>query len=240
MPISNVHSMWKNGALVFYDTYRYRWVDAMGTDVTKAIFNFATLPTDDTTGDPTEFTLTPVEIGAGTSTAVLNTVVGGSLLITTAGNEDDGVNLQLKGEAFQFSASKPMYFGIKCTQSEATQKDLLVGLCITDTTLLGGMTDGVYFECLDGSTDINFVTEKNSTETTSSSALGTMDTSAHVYEFYWDGSTYVTPYIDGVAKTAHSANIPDDEAVTPSIHYLNGSAAAGTLTIDWMRAIQLG
>lgn len=235
-----VHSQWINGALVYYDTTRQRWIDAIGANVIKYLQDFVALPTDDTTGDPTEWTLTPVEVGAGNSTAVLNTAAGGSLLLTTAANEDDGLNLQLKGEAFKLESNKPCYFGIKFQVSDAAQTDVLVGLCITDTTLLGGMTDGVYFECLDGSTDINFVLEKNSTETTSAAAVGTLaDATDVILEFVWDGSN-VDAYVNGTLQTRLAqTNLPDDEVLTPSIHFLNGAAGAETMTVEWLRVIQL-
>ena len=235
--MGQLHSEYKRGNLVYYDQYLHRWLDAIGIDVTKYILNPAALPTDDTTGDPTEFTLTPVEAGAGNSTAVLS---DNTLLITTAGNENDGVNLQLKGEAFDLASNNLTYFGIKFQASEATQSDFLVGLCITDTTLLGGMTDGVYFECLDGSTDINFVLEKDSTETTSASAVGTFaDATDVVLEFVFDG-TNVDAWVNGTLQTRlATTNLPDDEQLTPSIAFLTGAASAETLTVKEFRAIQI-
>jgi hypothetical protein len=232
-----LHSRWHNGNLLFYDTYLHRIIDAIGADVTKVILNPAYMPVDDTTGDLTGWTHTAVEAGAGTSTAVL---ADNTLLITTAGNEDDGVTLQVKGEAFDLASGNYTYFGVKLQTSEATQADLLVGLCITDTTLTGGMTDGVYFECLDGSTDINFVLEKDSTETTSAAAVGTLaDATDVTLEFLFDG-TYVDAWVNGVLQTRlATTNLPDNEQLTPSIEYLNGSAAADTCTIKWLRAIQI-
>jgi len=232
-----VHSMYKNGNLVFYDGNRSRWLDAIGPDVFKHILNTAALPTDDSTGDPTEFTLTAVEAGAGTSTAAL---ADGKLVLTTAGNEDDGPSIQLKGEAFDFASGNLVYFGIKFQVSEAAQSDFLAGLCITDTALLGGMTDGVYFECLDGSTDINFVLEKDSTETTSASAVGTLaDATDIVLEFLFDG-TNVDCYVNGAVKTRlATTNLPDNEQLTPSVEFLTGAASAETMSIAWMRTIQI-
>lgn len=232
-----LHSRYYNGNLLYYDTYEHRLIDAIGADITKFILNPAYEPTDDTTGDLTGFTHTAVEAGAGTSTAVL---ADNTLLITTAGNENDGVTLQVKGEAFDLASGNYTYFGIKLQTSEATQADLLVGLCITDTALTGGLSDGVYFECLDGSTDINFVLEKDSTETTSAAAVGTLaDATDIILEFVFDG-TYVDAWVNGVLQTRLAVtNLPNDEQLTPSIEYLNGSAAADTCTIKWMRAIQV-
>jgi len=236
--MANLHSKRVFGNLVWYDTNEQRWIDAIGPGVTKVILNPAYMPADDTTGDLSGWTHTAVEAGAGSSTAVLS---DNTLLITTAGNEDDGVSLQVKGEAFKMDATtKNVYFGISFQVSEATQSDFLVGLCVTDTALLGGMTDGVYFESVDASTDINFVLEKDSTETTSASAVGTLADSTDVtLEFIFDG-TYVDAWVNGTLQTRLAVtNLPDNENLTPSIEFLTGAASAETMTVNWMRAIQI-
>lgn len=235
--MTNLHSRRINGNLVWYDNTRQRIIDAIGPDVTKYILNTAALPTDDSTGDPTEWTLTAVEVGAGTSTAVLS---DNTLLLTTAGNEDDGPSIQVKGEAFDLASGNYTYFGINFQASEATQSDFLVGLCITDTALLGGLSDGVYFECLDGSTDINFVLEKDSTETTSASAVGTFADATNVtLEFIFDG-TNVDSWVNGTLQTRlATTNLPDNEQLTPSIEFLTGAASAETLTVNWLRVVQI-
>jgi hypothetical protein len=235
--MANTHSKRVLGNLVFYDTNQQRWIDAVGADVTKFMLNTAYMADDDTTGDLSGFTHTAVEVGAGNSTAVL---ADNTLLITTAANDDDGVNLQVKGEAFDLASGNYTYFGINFQASEATQSDFLVGLCITDTTLLGGMTDGIYFECLDASTDINFVLEKDSTETTSASAVGTFADATNItLEFLFDG-TNVDAFVDGVVQTRLAVtNLPDNEQLTPSIHFLTGAASAETMTVNWLRTIQI-
>jgi hypothetical protein len=230
---------WRYGHPVFYETYRHRWVHAIGStvDVVQFALNTACLSTDDTTGDPTEYTMTVVEAGAGDSTAVL---ADNTLLLTSAANENDGINLQVKGEAFDCASTNLVYFGINFQVNDADQVDVLAGLCITDTTLLGGMTDGIYFESLDESTDINFVLEKDSTETTSASAVGTLADATNVtLEFLFDG-TNVDAWVDGTLQTRLvTTNLPDDEQLTPSIHFLTGEATANTMTVNWWRAIQI-
>lgn len=236
--MTNVHSIRKNGNLVFYDNTQQRWLDAIGPDVTKFLLNTAYLPVDDTTGDPLGFTMTVVEAGAGgDSTAALS---DNTLLITTDNAENDGVNLQVTGEAFDLAAGNYVYFGINFQINDADQTDFLAGLCITDTTLLGGMTDGIYFESLDGSTDINFVLEKDSTETTSASAVGTLADATNVtLEFLFDG-TNVDAWVDGTLQTRlATTNLPDNEQLTPSIHFLTGETTANTMTVNWWRAIQI-
>jgi hypothetical protein len=232
-----MHSKWVNGNLIFHDGQR--WFDAIGPTVCKFLEDFVGTPfaSADT---PAAWTVTLVEGGAGESTVALADGAGGLLLITTDAAENDGVNMQVTKEAFKLASGKPCYFGIRLKVSEATQSDFLVGLCITDTDLLGGVTDGVYFDKVDGSTDINFTLEKNGTETTSASAVGTcVDDTYVILEFFFDG-TNVDAYVDGALQTRLAVtNLPDDEELTPSIHFLTGAAAAETMTVDWIRAIQI-
>ena len=109
----SIHSYYVNGALVFYDPNKARWVDAFGQDVVKYIDDFEGMPVDDTTGDPTEWTVTVVEAGTGDSTMTLQNAQNGVVKLQAAGNEDDGVNAQRKGEAWKLTTSDPLYFGCR-------------------------------------------------------------------------------------------------------------------------------
>lgn len=240
--MANLHSRYIHGNLVFYDgANRQRIVDAIGPGVTVFdALKSPVIPVDDTTGLPTGYTVTVVDGGSDGADAF--SIADGKLVIVTNDADNDGSNVQLAGsEAYAVNAAtKYVYFGISLKIDEATQSDILAGLCITDTDLLGGMTDGIYFECLDGATAINFVLEKNSTETTSASAVGTLaDATDVVLEFVFDG-TYVDAWVNGVQQTRlATTNLPNDEWLTPSVHVLTGTTAAATLTINWMRAVMI-
>lgn len=235
------NTRWINGNLAYHDSSKkYRIFDAFGPTVCKFITDFVRMPVDDTTGDPTEWNLSIVEAGAGDTTQVLESgVVGGVLLVTTSGNEDDGLQMQLKGEAFKLASGKPLYFGCKVKISEATQSDLMIGLCIQDSgpDILGAVSDGIYFRKIDGTTTCNFVLEKNASET--ATAAWTAATTDYVtLEFYFDG-TNVDFYVDGVKGTRPvTTNLCDDEELTVSFAFLNGSAQSNTCRIDWIRCIQ--
>lgn len=231
-----------NGQLVYYESgYEYRWLDAFGPAVNKVLEEFVhgRVASADTLAG---WTTTLVEGGGGESTvALVQGSDSGELLLTSDAADNDGINLQLLGEAFKFAGNLPLYFGIKLKANEATQDDFLVGLCITDTDLLGGMTDGTYFRKVDGSTSVSFVCEKNSAETEVSSVLTFAANTYYVLEFTYDG-TSINAYVDGtlVATVAASnANVCNDEYLTPSIHFLTGEAVLHTMTIDWIRTVQI-
>ena len=238
--MANTHSRRINGNLAFYDgANRKRLVDAFGTDVVKYVDDFVNVPVDDTTGDPTGWTMTVVEAGAGDSTVASANVSGGALLLTTDQNENDGINLQLNGESFKLVSGNPLYFGARLKISDATESDFFIGLAITDTDILGGVTDRIGFQKLDGSTDLKFMLEKDSTETLTA-ALHTVDTSNMILEFYFDG-TNIEVFVDGVSvATPAVTNLPDDEELRVSLQLLAGAAAAKTMTVDWIRVFQFG
>lgn len=242
-----VRSKWIREAQVFYDEEaEFRWLDAAGGNVAKWILKPG-VPCDDTTGDPTEFTVTVTEAGAGGDSTIVNSAVAGeTLLLTTDNAEYDGLNVQLKGEMFKLVAGQPLYFGIKCKISDATQSDLLVGLCETKTDLLKvavthGVTaaavEGAFFLKVDAVTTISAQAYVVGVQTVTANSATAEDTSYHTYELYWDGTTLYW-YLDGILVTSAAASLPTVD-LTPSINVRAGAAAAKTLRVAWMRAIQI-
>lgn len=237
--MANLRSRYIGGALAFWDTHRKRIVKAIGGDVFGYEDDF--VKSTQNSADTLEgWTVTLTEAGGGDSTITYPDAVGGAVLLTTDAAENDGLSLQLDGESYEITSDQSaVYFGIKFKCDEATQNDVLVGLCITDTDLTGGMTDGIYFEKLDGGTSFSCVTEKDSTET-QTDTVGTLAANTDVVlEFYFDG-TSVEFFVNGASVATHTTNIPNDESLTPSIELLAGSAAARTMTIDWIRCFQIG
>jgi hypothetical protein len=232
-------------ALVYRDNiYTHRWYDAFGENVNKYLQDFTALPADDQTTDPTEWINTVVEIGGGTSTAVVNDLAGGGLIITTAANEDDGWSSQLgnanTGESVLLDGPYLLYLGAEFSMSDATQSDFFLGVAITDTALLGGVSDGMYFRKVDASTSLNFVTEKDSVESTT--AIATIAADVYVVaEYLFDGTT-VRAYINGVevaSSTNASATFPNDEEMRLSYEFLAGEAVAKTCSMKWLRMIHI-
>jgi len=221
----------------------WRWFDAWGPDVSKYLQDFNGIPTDDATGMPTEFTYTLV----GSSTFAVTDVAGcAGLFSAAAGSENNGVKLQLgdelagAGEGVDFSGKYPTYFGCKFKVNDADQTDVLVGFFITDTTALDGGTDGLYFRSVDEKTGLYLVCEKDEEETSTSCATLGDDTYVTA-EFYYDGVN-VSVYIDGslaatVADT--DTNFPDDELLRLTIEFLTGNSSAATMTMQWIRYIQI-
>lgn len=231
----------KGNLVLWEDIHDKRLLDAFGSDVVKYINDFTGGPGIDTAFD-SEWTVTRTEAGAGESTVTRIDGSGGFLRLTTDANEDDGINMQLIGESHELTADQHLYFGIfGITLSEATQSDFFFGLAITDTDILGGVTDRIGFEKLDGATAVKFMVEKDSTETLSASAH-TATTSPFDLEFYWDGDTSELMYFVNGAYVGTSVvtNLPNDEALRLSLQFLAGSTTAKTCDIDKIAVIQIG
>lgn len=236
----NVHTTHINGALAFWQTHRKRIVDAFGGSVVKYIDDFVVGGGGDTQWDA--WTVTRVEAGAGESTITSGDTGNGTMLLTTDNAENDGLNCQLIGECFKFETAKPLYFGVRVQSiSDVTQSDLFIGLAITDTDILGGITDGIGFKKVDGSADLTFVITKNSVTTTVSGLATLVAATDYVLEFYWDGAGLLQVFVDGTnVSNPATTNLPDDEELRVSVHFLTGEAVAKTCAIDLIRCIKFG
>jgi hypothetical protein len=228
-------SKFVNGYQVYYDEYEHRWVKAIGPAAREWELRIGS---DFTTG--CEFTTTLVDVGAGTSAATQAVTVGDRLLITNAGNENDGLQLQLVGTPYQIASGKPFYFGCKASISNATETDFFVGLSELDTTLVAAhavtISNGVYFYKDDGATVITANAEIAGV--VSSATVSTAcDTSKHIYEILFDG-TSMSFYFDAGLVATITSGWPT-VVVTPSIALMNGSAHSRTASVEWMRCIQL-
>lgn len=214
------------------------WFDAIGPNVVKFLDEFVNTPFDGADA-PAAYTTTLVEAGAGETTVALKAGAdGGTLLITTDAADNDGANIQAKGEAFK-AVTYPIYFGCRFKISEATQSDFFIGLAITDTDLLGGVTDAIFFQKVDGSTTMSFNLEKNSTTTSVNYGTAIAADTWYTLEFFFDG-TNVDWYVNGVLQTRPATtNLCDDEWLTPSVHVLTGQAVITTAEVDYIRCIQI-
>jgi hypothetical protein len=164
--------------------------------------------------------------------------LGGGLLISTDTTSGDGLNIQWKGEAFLPRARNRIYYGISFQASEATDSQIFAGLAITTTEAMAGVTDGIYFRKADNVTAIKHVVETASTETETAAATLVASTDT-VLEWTWDGSEIVF-YVDGTETgTPAVTYIPTAEYMSPVIEYLSGSNGAKTMTVNWMRCIQI-
>jgi hypothetical protein len=232
-------------SIKFYDESTSLRIYDVAGDV-QSFKNLTPEPADDTTGDPSRFTMTVTEVGAGDTLAVNSVAAGSWLTITTAANEYDGINLQAKGEAFKLETGKPLYFGAKLAINDATQSDLLIGLMETNTALMAVETahgigaaniEGAFFVKLDGTTTVMAKTYEANVQTNSANWGTTLNTSTHIYEIVWDGAGQLGFYVDGTIVACFTGTLPNGD-LTPSINFRAGAAAAKVCEVHWMRVFQ--
>ena len=186
------------------------------------------------TVDPLGYTATVVEAGSGTTEWSPSNTERGASTITCAANENDGGSYQLLGESIKLDAGNWVYFRIKMAIDDVDQTDFFAGFAITDTAILGGVTDRIGFQSVDGDAGVDFLVEKDSTETKTED-VGTMADGTEIdLEFVWDGAaSSLYTYVDGSYTSSSTAttNLPNDEELRLTVEFLTGEAVANVMTI---------
>ena len=189
-----------------------------------------------------DWTITTTEGGTGNASEALTNVAGGALLITNDDADNDSDEFQLAVESFKFASGKKSWFKTRFKVSDATQSDWIVGLCITDTTIIDALSDGVYFKKDDGDASIDFALELNGSATEASGIATQSDDTFVTLGWYFDGDTTngIKYYVDGTHKGTQTTmtNLCTDEELAVSFALQNGAAAAKTMTLDYIYAAQ--
>lgn len=193
-----------------------------------------------------EWTVTEVDAGANSTDQLLLDRSGGWLRIKGAGNEDDGAQLQLGGtgdsetvgESFAAVSGKKLFFETEIFMVDVTQSDFFLGLHVQDTTIIAGRgSDYVGFRSDDGDAllDVESCASSSASDITSVATL--VDATTVKLGFVIDGTTSVTFWVDDVAVSTISSDIPT-ALMKLSIAYLNGEAAENDININYIRCYQ--
>ena len=170
----------------------------------------------------------------GVATQVLTNTDGGRLLISNAGSDDNSSFSNKVGESFLFETGKKLWFDCLIQTDDATQSDLVIGLQITDTTILD-VTDGVFFIKNDGDATFDLVVEKDNVATTTAVGVAMDDDTDIRLSYFYDGVDSIKIFVNGVHRaTTVTTNLPDDQTLTISYGVQNGEASLKTLTIDYI------
>ena len=186
-----------------------------------------------------DWTITTTEGGSGNASEALGDGDGGLLVITNDDADDDNDFLQLVKEGFKYEAGKQLAFKARFKTSDADASDVVMGLQLTDTTPLD-VTDGIFFLLTDGSTTLQFIVEKDGTQSTLdlSTAMAD-DTFMSVGFVYTPADQKFHVYQNNVeVGTVVNTNAPDYEELTVSFGIQNGAAASKVLTVDYVTAMK--
>jgi hypothetical protein len=186
-----------------------------------------------------DFTITTTEDGTGSATEALGDGDGGLLVVTNAAGDNDADFFQLVKEGFKYEAGKQIAFKARFKTSDADASDVVMGLQITDTSPLN-VTDGMFFLLTDGSTTLQFIVEKDSTQSTLDLPTAIADDTFTTVGFVYSPKDQKFHVFQNnvLAGTVVNTNAPDDEEMTVSFGIQNGAAAAKVLTVDYVTAMK--
>lgn len=179
------------------------------------------------------FTETATSVGSGTSAAAVTDADGGILRITTAANENDGLFIESQAESFLIEAGKKAFIKARFALGDAAQSDFIIGLHSTDTTPLDA-TLRFAFITEDGSANLIFNVDDNTTDADSSTVVVLADDVFVTVAAYYDGKGRIELFLnDNLITTMTDVGVPGAE-MAMGFGYLNGAAGAETTDIDYL------
>ena len=203
---------------------------------------------------------TAVNDGA-TGTNAFQNVAGGIFNLVTAAADNDYSALTTTSEIFNLGLSKKVWFEARIKLAEATTNDSAWWVGMTDTTTTGGFQadalgpladyDGCLFWKDEDTLSLSFETSNGATQNTGSAIASVVSDTWVRVGFYCDGTattSVITPYyevtgvsgapmIAGTAKNLTLASMTASKLVFGV--KAGPGAAAETLQIDYIRALQL-
>ena len=175
----------------------------------------------------------------------------GALKVTTDASADEGDNFQVNGEMFHLEndTGLPLYFEARINVQDVSNLDCFVGLSVTDAEIItGGVTDRVGFELASGT--LSAITEKDSTQETTDTAITETDDQWVRVAFFFDGTDKVIFSVDddddGVFSyvctrdiDTSTDDVPNDMMMTPTIEAITGTTAtAESMYVDYVLCMQ--
>ena len=185
---------------------------------------------------------------ATSGTAAMDTAEKGGAVLLDAGavTLNQGVQVQMGGAvaaaSFIASADSKIYYEarVKISTIGSTTGQIFVGLSEVLATLFASAantsTNHIGYEIFN-TTAMGIHSEKAGTRASTAAAHTVVDGEWVKLGFVVDGLTKITPFVDGVAKTAITSAIPIVE-MTPSFVCKAGATTRPVLSIDWVACYQ--
>ena len=200
---------------------------------------------DDFTGIAVDTTNDWTLIKDSSATAALGAdAENGTLVLTSqATTDNDGASVQ-GNEIFALSTTRDIWFETKLfiTDAEGDAMDVCVGLTVNFATNPEAMltaADRIVFQIDDGDSNIDCVTEKDGTATTTDSGIDIVSGTSVTLGFHVKGTGSVEFFVNRNKVATHTANLPDDENLAIGAMELSGSATGTkSMTIDYLMAVQ--
>lgn len=184
--------------------------------------------------------------GSGTLT-LLSTEAGGAVEISGDGSTDNsGGNLGRVSEFIYIEQNKPVLLFSRFKVTDVDDQDIMFGAFVTDTAMVGGVTDGIYVSLLEADGDglVNCVLERDSSATTEAGVHTAADATWVIVGIAIYPKTSTTGdivfYFDGEEKhkmTDVTLPVGSEEPLRVAFESLSGTTTADKLTIDYVGAI---
>lgn len=215
-------------------------------DYVTYFHDFMDFPVDDTTGNPTNFTIVQ-----DAAVSPLSDGVGGWIAVGATNTDNNETYFSSLNECFKFQTNKKLYFEtkIKLTEANTNASNWIIGLSDTvgiNSLLDGGAGpmasyDGAVFFKVDGTMKIQFETSNAATQVTNATLATFVSATEYKIGFiydYNDGVTAkVTPFVNGVQGTTHNLTISGLEEMHILMGVKAGSANAETLLVDYVKVV---
>jgi len=175
----------------------------------------------------------------GPGTLAMADEAGGVLTLNGGATDGDGVQMQAGGECFLPAANKDIYIEARLKIQDADDLDWFFGLACTDTNIFSTQpTELIAFLGDDGDANLDFQVRNGGAGAQADTAVDMANDTYKYLGFHVVGVTKVVPYIDGVAQTAVTANMPT-ALMRLTMGMLNGATTANQLlSLDWISWIQ--
>jgi hypothetical protein len=200
---------------------------------------------DDFTGVTLDTTNDWTVVKDSSATAAIGAdLLNGTVVLTSqATTDNDGASLQ-GNEIYALSSSRDIWFETKLfiTDAEGDAMDVCVGLTVNFATNPEAMltaADRIVFQIDDGDSNIDCVTEKDGTATTTDSGVDIVSGTYVTLGFHVKGTGSVEFFVNRNLVATHTANLPDDENLTIGAMELSGSATGTkSMTVDYLYTAQ--
>ncbi len=175
---------------------------------------------------------------------------GGVLNLVTDATVDEGINLQVNGEAFHMADGYPLYFETRINVGDISNLDCFIGLCVTDPEIFtGGASDRVGFELNEAT--LSALSENTTNEKSVDTGITETDDDWIRLAFFWDGVNELHFWVD----TNDDGNfdtfvctlkadvtldyVVQDKMMTPTIEGITGATAtAEKMYVDYVLCVQ--
>tara|TARA_R110002126_G_scaffold23357_5_gene82027 strand:+ start:726 stop:1415 length:690 start_codon:yes stop_codon:yes gene_type:complete len=191
----------------------------------------------DTTPIAAQWTLTATSAGSGTSAITVPDADGGIARVTTAANENDGIYAEWISETFKLESGKKTWMKCRLSVGDAVQSDWLIGLHSTDTTPHDA-TMRYIFESVDGSANVYFNNDNDTTDSDSSTLVTLTDDTFVTLAAYYDGGTSIQLFVDDALVTTMTGITVPAAEMAVGFGYINGAAGAETADFDYIYVIK--